>query len=344
MRRLLLLLGLCSLTLTGCDGCGRHASDPSATSPEPEPSAQGDAPTGYVRLASGLDPVHTLNRWLLLHQAGEDEGVRLAPYLGQDTTLVVAAADARAEELARRFGATPAPLEVAEDTLRRPSLVQTSGATAVYAEPGDAAPTRMVPAHAILIRLDGGLPAAPEGGDFAWVAVTRTEGGYVRAAALSSYDGCVPSADRFLADLPVSDGHSHEVRATVSRVRASFGGGVVDAFLFASQDRHEDEEEEDEEDEDIEGKHGAGVGLYPANERCELSPGFALSFGHVAEQVDVLDGGDGASLLSVVLSEGDEELEQKLYRVGVSEPLRERELDVHTQGPWEPLTLEPSRP
>ncbi|NOY93921.1 MAG: hypothetical protein GXP55_22285 [Deltaproteobacteria bacterium] len=326
--------------------CGCHSCDPA---PEAEPATpsitheQAPRTPAYLRLASGLDPVHTLNRWLLLEQAGDAQGVLLAPYLAGDVTLVVPGATpaAHVQELATRFGAEAEPLDVQPSQLLRPSLQQAGAATRVFAAPGDAHAMRILPAHAIVIRLDGPLPGAGETpAEFAWVAVTRTDGGYVRADALTAYEGCVPTAERFLADLPISDGHSHEVRATVSRVRASFGDELQDAFLFASQDRHEDEEEEDEEDEEAEGKHGGAVGLYPTDARCQLAEGFALSFGHVVEQVDVVPGAvDEPSLLSVVLSEGEQELDAKLYRVGTPEPLLERELAAGAAGPWPALSL-----
>jgi len=332
-------VGLLSiLSLMGCGSCGEPPAPDAGQRPQQAESTPAAAPQGYLRLASGLDPVHTLNRWLLLYRGQQSDGVLLAPYLAGDVTLVVRADDPRAAELARRFHATAAPLEVAEDALLRPRLMQLVRASPLLAAPGDATPARVLPSRAILIQLQGRLPgAAPS--ELAWVAATRTDGGYVAADALEPYTGCVPTPARFLADLPISDGHSHEVRATISRVRASFGAEPRDAFLFASQDRHEDEEEEDEEDEEAEGKHGAGVALYPTNEHCELSPGFVLSFGHVAEQVDVVSGGDGQpSLLSIVLSEGDEELEAKLYRVGQAEPLLERALPTDAPGPWAPLS------
>ncbi len=329
--------------------CGCHSCDPGAEATPARPNAEithEQAPRtapAYLRLASGLDPVHTLNRWLLLEQAHDAQDVSVAPYLAGDVTLVVPGTTPalRVQELATRFGAEAEPLDVGPAQLSRPSLQQAGAATPVFAAPGDARAVRILPAHAIVIRLEGPLPGAePTPSGFAWVAITRTDGGYVSADALTPYRGCVPTAERFRADLPISDGHSHEVRATVSRVRASFGGEVQDAFLFASQDRHEDEEEEDEEDEDIEGKHGGGVGLYPTNDACELSEGFALSFGHVVEQVDVVAGAAGeASLLSIALSEGDDGLEAKLYRVGTQEPLLERELAAGTAGPWPVLNL-----
>jgi len=340
--RTLLLVSLLAL-------CCCHSCDPGAEAAPTRPNAEinhEQAPhtaPAYLRLASGLDPVHTLNRWLLLEQAHDAQEVSLAPYLAGDVTLVVPGATpaTRVQELATRFGAEAAPLDVRPAQLLRPSLQQAGAATPVFAAPGDTDAVRVLPAHAILIRLDGPLPGAestPSG--FAWVAITRTDGGYVRADALTPYRGCVPTAERFVADLPISDGHSHEVRATVSRVRASFGGEVQDAFLFASQDRHEDEEEEDEEDEEIEGKHGGGVGLYPTDARCQLAEGFSLSFGHVVEQVDLVPGAAReASLLSVVLSEGDDELETKLFRVGTQEALFERELEPGTGGPWPVLSL-----
>ena len=333
------LLTVSFVLLAGCHSCDGGSTEPARPS-TPPPSAE-TAPPGYLRLASGLDPVHTLDRWLLLQQAHQDEGVLLAPYIAGDVTLVVPGTTdrARVDALATRFGAHAEEIAVEPGQLMRPSVVQTRAATGLFAAPGDAHPSRIVPAHAIVIRLDGPLPGqgvAPRG--FAWVAVTRTDGGYVRTSALTSYAGCVPTAERFRADLPITDGHSHAVRATVSRVGASFGGELRDAFLFASQARNEDEAEEEERDEEAEGKHGGGLGLYPTNDACELEAGFALSFGPVLEQADLVDGGRGrASLISVVLSEGDDELEAKLYRVGVPEPLVERDLAAGTPGPWPAL-------
>jgi len=59
----------------------------------------------------------------------------------------------------------------------------------------------------------------------------------------------------------------------------------------------------------------------------------------VVEEIDVVPGASGqASLLSIVLSEGDEELEAKLFRVGTPEPLLERELEAGSTGPWPTLS------